>query len=54
MALDLFNNLVKKYQVYHITGNHEQKALIKEYKDMYLEYFKQLKSAIKFAKKSSW
>ena len=43
VALDLFNNLVKKYQVYHITGNHEQKALIKEYKDMYLEYFKQLK-----------
>ena len=33
VALDLLNNLTSKYKVYHITGNHEQKALIKKHKD---------------------
>lgn len=42
VALDLLNNLTKRYRVYHITGNHEQKALVKKYKDLYKEYFKGL------------
>ena len=42
VALDLLNNLTSKYKVYHITGNHEQKALIKKYKDLYKVYFEQL------------
>ncbi|HDN2338119.1 TPA: metallophosphoesterase, partial [Clostridioides difficile] len=29
VALDLIDNLVEKYEVYHIIGNHEQKSLIK-------------------------
>ena len=42
VSLDLLKNLTTKYKVYYITGNHEQKALIKRYKDLYKEYFKKL------------
>ncbi|WP_434797305.1 metallophosphoesterase [Terrisporobacter vanillatitrophus] len=42
VALNLLENLTNKYQVYYITGNHEQKALIKRYKELYKEYFKKL------------
>lgn len=42
VALNLLNDLIRKYNVYYISGNHEQKALIKKYKDIYVEYFKQL------------
>ena len=44
VALNLLNDLTKKYKVYYITGNHEQKALIKKYKELYKDYFKQLKN----------
>lgn len=43
VSLDLLKNLSTKYKVYHITGNHEQKALIKRYKNLYKEYFKKLR-----------
>lgn len=43
VALNLLRNLSKKYDVYYITGNHEQKALIKKYKELYVEYFKTIK-----------
>ena len=44
VALDLLKILTKKYKVYYITGNHEQKALIKKYKENYKEYFKELRN----------
>ncbi|HCQ6326294.1 TPA: metallophosphoesterase [Clostridioides difficile] len=44
VALDLIDNLVEKYEVYHIIGNHEQKSLIKKYKHLYKDYFKELYS----------
>ena len=44
VALDLLNNLVNKYKVYYITGNHEQKALVKKYKNLYKEYFTKLRN----------
>lgn len=43
VAKDLLKNLSEKYKVYYITGNHEQKALIKRYKDLYVKYFEELK-----------
>lgn len=42
VALDLLGNLTQKYKVYYITGNHEQKALVKRYKELYKQYFKKL------------
>lgn len=42
VSLDLLKYLSAKYKVYHITGNHEQKALVKRYKKLYKEYFKKL------------
>ncbi|MEG1310957.1 MAG: metallophosphoesterase [Romboutsia sp.] len=44
VALDLIDNLIKKYKVYHIIGNHEQKSLIKKYRELYITYFKELYS----------
>ncbi|WP_042275758.1 metallophosphoesterase [[Clostridium] dakarense] len=44
IALNLIDDLTKKYKVYHIIGNHEQKSLIKRYKDLYNNYFKELYS----------
>ena len=43
VALNLIKKLSEKYEIYYITGNHEQKALIKKYKDLYIDYFKELK-----------
>ena len=43
VAIKLLESLTNKYEVYYITGNHEQKALLKKYKDLYKEYFKKLK-----------
>lgn len=42
VSLNLLKDLTNKYKVYYITGNHEQKALIKKYKNLYKEYFKNL------------
>lgn len=42
VALELVKNLCKRYKVYHIIGNHEQKSLLKKYKDLYKYYFKEL------------
>ncbi len=42
VALNLIDELSNKYKVYHIIGNHEQKALIKKYRDKYKEYFSEL------------
>ena len=42
VSLDLLKYLTNKYEVYYITGNHEQKALVKKYKELYKEYFKKL------------
>ncbi|MCC3867673.1 metallophosphoesterase [Terrisporobacter mayombei] len=42
VSLDLLINLTNKYKVYYITGNHEQKALVKRYKELYKDYFKKL------------
>lgn len=42
VALNLIDDLSKKYKVYHIIGNHEQKSLIKKYRDVYKEYFEKL------------
>lgn len=42
VALNLLECLTKKYNVYYITGNHEQKALVKKYKNLYKEYFARL------------
>ena len=42
IALKLIDELSRKYQVYHIIGNHEQKVMFNKYKDLYKEYFKQL------------
>ena len=44
IALNLIDDLTKKYKVYHIIGNHEQKSLIKRYKNLYNNYFKELYS----------
>ncbi|WP_455539418.1 metallophosphoesterase [Terrisporobacter sp.] len=44
VALDLLRNLTKKYKVYYIDGNHEQKALLKKYKDLYKIYFEELRN----------
>ena len=42
IALDLLKYLTNKYKVYYITGNHEQKALLKQYKELYKDYFAKL------------
>lgn len=42
VALNLIDELTKKYKVYHIIGNHEQKSLIKKYKEEYKIYFNKL------------
>jgi len=42
VALNFLDELVKKYKVYHIIGNHEQKSLIKKYRKEYEVYFKEL------------
>lgn len=42
VALKLIDDLTKKYKVYHIIGNHEQKSLIKKYKEEYKVYFDKL------------
>lgn len=39
----LLKHLSEKYKVYYITGNHEHKALLKKYRDNYLEYFEKIK-----------
>lgn len=44
VALNLIEDLTRKYKIYHIIGNHEQKSLIKRYKDLYSSYFKELYS----------
>lgn len=43
VALNLIDDLTKKYEIYHIIGNHEQKSLIKKYKNLYKSYFEDLK-----------
>ena len=42
IALNLIDVLSRKYPVYHIIGNHEQKVMMNKYKELYKEYFKQL------------
>lgn len=42
VALDFMKEISKLYRVYYIIGNHEQKALIKKYKDEYKDYFNKL------------
>lgn len=42
VALNFMNEISKIYRVYYIIGNHEQKALIKKYKDEYKDYFNKL------------
>ncbi|SCI88929.1 Uncharacterized metallophosphoesterase Cj0846 [uncultured Clostridium sp.] len=42
VALNFIDELAKKHKVYHIIGNHEQKSLIKKYKNEYKDYFKEL------------
>lgn len=41
-SLEIMKYISKKYKVVYIEGNHEQKALIKKYKNKYKGYFKQL------------
>ena len=42
VALDFMKEISKLYRVYYIIGNHEQKSLIKKYKDEYIDYFNKL------------
>ena len=42
IALNLIDELLKKYKVYHIIGNHEQKSIIKKHKELYKTYFDKL------------
>lgn len=42
VALDFMKEISKLYKVYYIIGNHEQKALIKKYKEEYKDYFNKL------------
>lgn len=42
VALNLIETLSEKYKIYHIIGNHEQKSLIKKYKEQYEKYFEKL------------
>lgn len=42
VALDFMNQISNLYKVYYIIGNHEQKALIKKYKNEYEGYFEKL------------
>ncbi|RDY29614.1 metallophosphoesterase [Romboutsia weinsteinii] len=41
-ALSLIEDLSKRYNIYHIIGNHEQKSLVKKHRDLYMNYFKRL------------
>ena len=42
VALDFMKEISKLYRVYYIIGNHEQKSMIKKYKDEYKDYFNKL------------
>ena len=42
VALDFMKEISKLDRVYYIIGNHEQKSLIKKYKDEYKDYFNKL------------
>ena len=42
VALDFMKEISKLYRAYYIIGNHEQKSLIKKYKDEYKDYFNKL------------
>ena len=42
VALDFMKEISKLYRVFYIIGNHEQKSLIKKYKDEYKDYFNKL------------
>lgn len=42
VSLNFLDELTKKYKVYHIIGNHEQKSLRNKYKKEYETYFKEL------------
>ncbi len=42
ISLNFINDISKKYDVYYIIGNHEQKSSIKKYKDIYEEYLKKV------------
>ena len=42
VALNLIDDLSRKYKIYHVIGNHEEKALLKKYKEKYDDYFSQL------------
>ena len=42
VALDFMKEISKLYRVYYIIGNHEQKSLIKKYKDEDKDYFNKL------------
>lgn len=42
VALKFIKDLSKRYKVYYIIGNHEQKAMFNKYKNIYKEYFKLL------------
>lgn len=42
VALDLLEYLANKYKIYYVSGNHEQKALLKKYKEAYKDYFEKL------------
>ena len=42
VALDFMKEISNLYRVYYIIGNHEQKSLIKKYKDEYKDYFNKL------------
>lgn len=41
-AIKFINDISKNYDVYYIIGNHEQKASIKRYKEVYKGYFKKV------------
>ena len=43
VALKFIDQIMHKYTVYHIIGNHEQKAQIKKYKKEYEVYFSRFK-----------
>lgn len=42
-ALELLKYICGKYKVYYIIGNHEQKSLIKKYRENYKKYFSEIK-----------
>lgn len=42
VALNFIDEISKNYNVYHVIGNHEQKCMIKNNKDLYEKYVKEL------------